>query len=155
MRPPKGRATTDPGPAVAELEHCRARRMHLDFYDPSGEVYGLPTYPYKMAPPGLATYRQLRKLGLRPGGQEIQAQVAWWHGGGTRNGRSCRLRRVAYLYRVDLALPVRPMTPAMWRSHCRAMLARMTCPSCGIVQSYCIPRSLGECNGCHDSARAA
>lgn len=48
--------------------------------------------------------------------------------------------RVAYLYRIDLALPVRPMTSRKWGALALAMLARQT--------SYCLPRSLGCCVLC-------
>ncbi len=44
-------------------------------YCPSGGKFGIPTYPWRYAPTGLATRRQLRALGLRPGGQEVAAQV--------------------------------------------------------------------------------
>jgi hypothetical protein len=44
-------------------------------FDPAGTRYGIPTYPWRYAPDGLATRRQLRARGLRPGGQPIAAQV--------------------------------------------------------------------------------
>jgi hypothetical protein len=44
-------------------------------YDPVGKRWGIPTYPWRWAPEGLATKRQLRALGLRPGGQEPVGQV--------------------------------------------------------------------------------
>lgn len=44
-------------------------------HDPTGAIYGLPSYPWRLAPEGLATRRQLRARGLRPGGQEAVAQV--------------------------------------------------------------------------------
>lgn len=46
-----------------------------DCFDPDGVRFGVPTYPWRLAPQGLATRRQLRALGLRPGGQEVAAQV--------------------------------------------------------------------------------
>lgn len=119
----------------------------MRFYDPTGERYGIPTYPRRLAPEGLATRRQLRARGLRPGGQEIAAQIMW---------RSRRGVRVAYLYRIDLARPVRPMTPGRWRAHHAMMRARRTCPVCQVTQPYVIPTSLGCCPGCADaSAHAA
>ncbi len=139
-----------PGSPVAELEQCRLRGIHVEFYDPAGTVHGIPTYPWRMAPAGLATMRQLRARGLRPGGQDIQAQVIWWHGGGGR-----RTRRVAYLYRVDLARPKRTASPSQMIAIGKAMTARMTCPSCGGWKPYCISRRLGECNDCAAAARAA
>ena len=47
--------------------HC-TQRHYIEFYDPDGSRYGLPTYPYRWAPKGLLTRRQLRANGLRPGG---------------------------------------------------------------------------------------
>ena len=44
-------------------------------YDPTGSQFGIPTYPWRFAPDGLATRRQLRARGLRPGGQAVAAQV--------------------------------------------------------------------------------
>lgn len=152
MRPPTRPYTTTPGPAVPELA---TRRGYTEFNDPQARHHPLPTYPYHLAPKGLATKRQLRKQGLSPRG-EIQAQIVWWHGGSrNRNGRLGRVRRTAYLYKIADAVPVREMTGPMWVSHHAMMAARMTCPTCNNIKPYCIPRSLGECNDCHDRARSA
>ncbi|AZQ73544.1 hypothetical protein EKH77_22075 [Streptomyces luteoverticillatus] len=112
------------------------------FYDPVGARYGIPTYPWRLAPEGLATRRQLRNRGLRPGGQPIAAQTLW------RSRRSSRGPRKAYLYRLDMARPVRPMTPAKHAALERAMAARRTCPVCRTDAGYCIPASLGMCVPC-------
>lgn len=56
--------------------------------------------------------------------------------------------RVAYLYRLELAQPVRPMTPARARALEAAMAARRTCRGCGVDRGYCIPTSLGMCPLC-------
>lgn len=105
------------------------------FYDPDGTRYGVPTWPWGMAPAGLATRTQLRERGLRPGGQEPAAQIRWR----TRSGRV----RTADLYLIEHAPPVRPMTPARWRALARAYLARCTCRTCDEVHEYCLPTSLG------------
>ena len=42
-----------------------------DFYDPHARRHPLPTFPYFYAPDGMATLRQLRAAGLRPGGQPV------------------------------------------------------------------------------------
>lgn len=63
-------------------------------------------------------------------------------------GRHRRPPLVAYLYRIDLAKPVRPMTSRKWGALALAMLARRTCPACRITYSYCIPTSLGTCVPC-------
>ncbi|WP_229840550.1 RRQRL motif-containing zinc-binding protein [Streptomyces roseolilacinus] len=100
----------------------------------------MPIYRWRLAPDGLATRRQLRAQGLRPGGQPVVAQV--------ERPRRRRGPLVAYLYRVDLALPVRPMTPGRTAALQRAMAARRTCPVCRRDAGYCIPRSLGMCVPC-------
>ncbi|MET9253723.1 RRQRL motif-containing zinc-binding protein [Streptomyces sp. NPDC003717] len=110
-------------------------------FDPSGARYGVPTYPWRFAPDGMATRRQLRAEGLRPGGQPIAAQVM-------RTNRRTGGDRVAYLYRLDLAKPVRPMTSRKWHALALAMLARRTCPACRVTYDYCIPTSLGMCVPC-------
>ncbi|WBP92063.1 RRQRL motif-containing zinc-binding protein [Kitasatospora cathayae] len=109
--------------------------------DPSGEHHGgLPTWPWRYADPGLHTRRQLRALGLRPGGQEPAAQVV------CRKGR-----RIAYLYRIDQALPVRPMTPGRAAALDRAMAARQTCPLCRTRYDACLPlKTLGSCVPCSE-----
>ena len=124
---------------AGHLDACRARSIWIDFYDPDGDRYGLPTYPWRCAPDGLLTIRQLRDKGLRPGGQDIAAQILW-----RRKGK----RRVAYLYRIDLALPKREATPAQLVAIGRALAARRTCRTCRTLKDYYIPRSTGECNDC-------
>ncbi|WP_019431912.1 RRQRL motif-containing zinc-binding protein [Streptomyces sp. AA0539] len=103
----------------------------------------LPVYPWRCAPDGLATYRQLRARGLRPGGQEPVGQIE-------RPRRRGRPPLTGLLYRIDLAVPVRPMTPGRWRAIEAALAARRTCPGCGVVRDYCIPISLGMCVPCAD-----
>jgi hypothetical protein len=117
--------------------------MSATFYDPTGARYGLPTYPYHFAPDGLATLRQLRRQGLRPGGQDIAAQILWRRG-----------KRVAYLYRVEAAKPKRVATPAQLVSIHKALQARRTCRTCGIERPYYIPRRWGECIDCHHGGAA-
>ncbi|QQC91391.1 RRQRL motif-containing zinc-binding protein [Streptomyces alfalfae] len=123
------------------------------FYDPTGARYGVPTFPWRMAPDGLATRRQLRTAGLRPGGQDVAAQVLWYSRRYWRKGTSPI--RVAYLYRVDLAKTVRPMTPAKWAALARANAARRICPECRTDAGYRIPTSLGMCVSCADAPRLA
>ncbi|MEU9359555.1 RRQRL motif-containing zinc-binding protein [Streptomyces sp. NPDC048301] len=107
----------------------------------------LPVYRWRLAPDGLATRRQLRALGLRPGGQDVVAEL--------QRPRRRRGPLVAYLYRIDQAKPVRPMTPARRAALAAAMRARRTCPNCRRDAGYCIPRSLGMCVPCSDSFTAA
>jgi rubredoxin len=124
---------------VPYLDNLRGKGIFTAYYDPDGQRYGLPTYPYHWAPDGLLTIRQLRAKGLRPGGQDIAAQILWRHR---------RQRRVAYLYREDKSKPKRQATPAQLAAIGKALQARRTCPTCGTEKDYCIPRSIGECNDC-------
>ncbi|MFF3927077.1 RRQRL motif-containing zinc-binding protein [Streptomyces hirsutus] len=100
----------------------------------------LPVYRWRLAPDGYATRRQLRAQGLRPGGQDVAAQL--------ERPRRRRGPLVAYLYRVDRAKPVRPMTPARWAALAAANAARRTCPACRRDAGYVIPASLGTCVPC-------
>ena len=122
---------------IPTLDGARSRGIYVQFYDPDGRRYGIPTYPYHWAPKHLYTTRQLRAQGLRPAGQSPAAQILWRRG-----------LRVAYLYRADLALPRRQPTPAQHAAIAKALRARRTCPACGTEKPYYIPRSLGECPDC-------
>ncbi|MFI6609718.1 RRQRL motif-containing zinc-binding protein [Streptomyces sp. NPDC050507] len=104
----------------------------------------LPEFRWRLAPDGYATRRQLRALGLRPGGQDVAAVL--------HRPRRRRAPLVAYLYRIDHAKPVRPMTPGRAAALAKAMRARRTCPNCRRDAGYCIPRSLGVCVPCADGA---
>ncbi|WP_338493354.1 RRQRL motif-containing zinc-binding protein [Streptomyces sp. SJL17-4] len=107
----------------------------------------LPVYRWRLAPEGLATFRQLRAMNLRPGGQPVVAQL--------ERPRRRKEPLVAFLYRVDLARPVRPMTPARWAALERANAARRVCPECGRDAGYRIPTSLGMCVPCADAPQLA
>ncbi|MBX7552303.1 hypothetical protein K1Y78_30920 [Streptomyces sp. tea 10] len=112
----------------------------------------LPVFRWRLASDGYATYRQLRARGLRPGGQPVAAQL--------ERPRRRRGPLVAYLYRVDLAKPVRPMTPAKWAALAKANAARRICPQCRTDAGYVVPPSLGMCTPCafpelSQSARSA
>lgn len=102
----------------------------------------IPVYRWRLAPDGLATRRQLRAAGLRPGGQDVVAQL--------ERPRRRRDPLVAFLYRLDLAKPVRPMTEARQAALARANAARRLCPACRADAGYVIPASLGMCVPCHD-----
>jgi len=126
---------------VAYLDSLRGKNIFTEFYDPDGQRFGVPTYPYHWAPDGLLTARQLRAKGLRPGGQDIAAQILWRHR---------KQRRVAYLYREELGEPKRRATTAQLTAIANALRAR---PTCGAEKPYYIPRSRGECNDCVDRWR--
>ncbi|MFD9357992.1 RRQRL motif-containing zinc-binding protein [Streptomyces sp. NPDC060031] len=117
--------------------------MSLTFarcFEPTGVLHGIPTFPWRLAPDGLATRRQLRALGLRPGGQDIAGQVL--------RPRFRRSPLIAFLYRVDRAKPVRPMTPAKTAALAKANTARRTCTQCRRDAGYVVPASLGMCVPC-------
>jgi hypothetical protein len=127
-------------------------RGYREFWDPAGERFGLPTWPWRMAPAGLATRRQLTAAGLRPAGQPPAGQVCWFS---RRRSPGHRPRtRFALLYRVELAAPRREATQAQLVALAKADSARRTCSSCGRVLGYVVPRSLGECLDCHDGRAA-
>lgn len=119
-------------------------RIRDRFYDPDGDRYGTPTYPWGMAPSHLLTRRQLTARGLRPGGEPVVAQILW---------RSRRYRapggiRAAYLYDSRHAMPKRTATPAQLEAIAKACAARRTCPRCHLDSGYTIPRDLGVCLDC-------
>ncbi|MFC4115062.1 MULTISPECIES: RRQRL motif-containing zinc-binding protein [Nonomuraea] len=126
-----------------------ASRVRARFWDPTGDRYGIPTYPWKMAPSHLRTLRQLTAEGLRPGGQGVQAQVLW-----------CSRRygapgvRTAYLYDVRFALPKRTATLRQRAALSKANAARRTCPECLTDVGYVLPRHLGTCLDCAEEIAA-
>jgi hypothetical protein len=69
-----------------------------------------------------------------------------WRRKGRRSNKCC----VAYLYRIELALPKRTATVAQLAAIAKALAARRTCPTCQAEKDYYIPLSLGECNDCAD-----
>lgn len=98
---------------------------------------GLPTFRWRSAPAGLATRRQLRACGLRPGRQDPAAQIKWRRG-----------RRWAALYRVELAVPCRVPTEAQRRALALALAARRQCAGCGRDVGYVVPRRTLRCVEC-------
>lgn len=113
--------------------------IRVEFYDPTGRRYGIPTFPYHYAPDGLVTRRQLRAQGLRPNGYDPVAQILWRHRKQIRN---------ALLYRRDLATAKRVPTPAQLAVIAKMLRARRTCRRCGQLCDYYIPRSTGACLTC-------
>lgn len=101
----------------------------------------LLVFGFRQAPAGLATKRQLRAMGKRPGGQDITAVIEWRHG-----------RRWAGLYRIDLARPVRPCTPNKRAALGKANAARRTCRSCHLDAGYYLPRSIRQCWPCYQAS---
>ena len=112
-----------------------------------GTHEGLPLLSRGIAPRNLlATYRQLRSMGLRPGGHDPVAVLYGSH------KASCA-KWFASLYLVATAVPVRPMTPAKWTAIAKANLAKRICPQCGRDRGYVIPKWTGYlCFPCYDPA---
>lgn len=118
--------------------------VDVDPTDPGGG--SIPVFRWRQAGrAGLATRRQLREMGLRPGGQEPAARIE------CRGGK-----RYAWLYRLDLAKPKFAMTLAKEAALDKAMAARQTCPGpCGRRYHHCLPlKTLGSCLECHDGTPA-
>ena len=92
----------------------------------------IPTYPWRLAPDGLATRRQLAAAGLRPGGSPVVAQLE-------RRRRPGREPLRAFLYEVAAAVPKRVPTEGNLRAVAAMLAARSTCRTCGDVFDYCLP----------------
>jgi len=105
----------------------------------------IPTYPWKLAPAGLATRRQLAAAGLRPGGSPVVAQLE-------RRRRRGRTPLLAYLYELGAAVPKREPTEGNLRAVAAMLAARRTCRTCGLVYEYCLPAGL-ICLACDNAAR--
>jgi hypothetical protein len=105
-----------------------------------------PIYRYGWAPPHLKTRRQLRAMGLCPGGHRPVAEIRWQK---PRPGRPIE-QRVAYLYDSTLARPKRVPSPGQLAALAKCMAVRSTCPKCGQVKDYCISHALGCCNTCYE-----
>lgn len=113
------------------------------FLDPTGERFGVPTFPWgwsRYFDADLRTKAQLRAEGLSIAGLEVAGQLKW------RSNRAGNVGgvRTASLYRRSLARPVRPLSPARERSLARAYLARCTCTGCGRLWDVCLPTSNGR-----------
>ncbi|MEV0146326.1 MULTISPECIES: RRQRL motif-containing zinc-binding protein [unclassified Nonomuraea] len=124
-------------------------RIRARFWDPTGSRYGIPTYPWQMAPAHLLTMRQLTARGLRPAGQGVQAQILW-----RSNRHGAPGVRAAYLYDVRFALPKRTPSPAQRAALAKANAARRTCPLCHRDAGYVLPRHLGTCLDCAQESAA-
>ncbi|GAB3119998.1 hypothetical protein GCM10027160_35100 [Streptomyces calidiresistens] len=109
----------------------------------------LPTHEWGEAPEGLVTRRQLRDMGLSPGGHGPVGDVRC---------RACRYRplrectRKALLYDVEKAVPKRVPTLAQEEALDKAMAARQTCVRRRVRQDYCVRLDTRMCAAC--TARA-
>jgi hypothetical protein len=107
-----------------------------------GTFEGLPLLSRGIAPKDtLATYRQLRHMGLRPGGADPVA-VLYFH--------SRKAMRMVYanLYLIANTKPVRPMTSAKRAAIEKACQAHRICPECNKDAGVYIRPSIGVCPDC-------
>jgi hypothetical protein len=114
-----------------------------------GFLDGLPVFGWNEAPADLLTRSQLRDAGLRPGGQDPVALLAF------RHFKPFRHETLAELFRVDLARERRTPTPAQRAAICRALRARRTCQTCGHVVDYYVPTSTRQCWDCWETENTA
>ncbi|WP_157106534.1 hypothetical protein [Nocardia arthritidis] len=89
--------------------------MSSRFHDPDGRRFGIPTWPWGLAPQHLRTRRQLAREGKSPSG-EYEAQVLRARGGS-------RGPLKAHLYDAESAVPKRVSTEAQLEA---LQLARWT-----------------------------
>ncbi|MFP8945215.1 RRQRL motif-containing zinc-binding protein [Streptomyces fenghuangensis] len=114
----------------------------------------LPEHDRGACPDHLVTRRQLRALGLSPGGHGPVA-VLRCKRCAYRPDQSCTHPSRAWLYDITLARPKRVPTLAQEWALDRAMAARQTCPTCRRRYFHALPlRTLGCCLECHDGTPA-
>ena len=95
---------------VPYLDNLRDQGIFAAFYDPDGQRYGTAHLPLPLGTRRPAHHPPAARQGLRPGGQDIAAQILWRHR---------KQRRVAYLYREDQAKPKRTPHPRSSRPSAR------------------------------------
>lgn len=111
-----------------------------------GQVDGLLAIPWGWADRSLlATRRQLRDMGLRPGGQSPVAVLVFQH---TIPG--CRSVEHADLFLIARAVPKRTATPAQRAAISKALAARRTCQLCGREQDHYLSTLSRLCVRCED-----
>lgn len=111
-----------------------------------GTVDGLPAIPWGWADTDtLATTRQLRTRGLRPGGRSPVAVLVFAHRQPQR-----RKAEAANLYLIADAAPKRTATPAQREAIAKALRARRTCQLCAREQDYYLSTISRLCVPCED-----
>lgn len=110
----------------------------------AGYREGLPYWGYRKAPAGLVTKKQLWALHLRRSrGQEPFGLLVF-------HKRGCG-EQVAPLFRLDQAIPSRPMS-ARWQDSIAAMgRAHRTCRRCGEKFECYVPTSTWKCWPCMEA----
>ena len=118
---------------VAYLDDLRGQNMFIEFYDPDGQRYGLPTYPWRLGPRWPADHppaARQRPAPWRPGHRRADPLAP----------PQAAPRRLP-LPRRARSKPKRQATSAQLAAIAKALQARRTCPTCGNEKPYCIPRS--------------
>ncbi len=117
----------------------------MRFYDPTGQRYGTPTWPWGMAPAHLATRAQIRLFGFRPVAGPVGQLM--WAGAPGRRPAGARVRTAALF---DLADTVQhtPPSPARLVQLAAARARRRVCPACTADVGYVLPAHLGLCLDC-------
>lgn len=111
-----------------------------------GTVDGLPAIPWGWADRELlATRRQLRAAGLRPGGRGPVAVLLFGH---RQEGRRAVER--AELFLIGDAASKRTATPGQREAVVKALRARRTCQLCGREQDYYLSTISRLCTRCED-----
>lgn len=109
---------------------------------------GLPLLRRGCAPRDLlATFRQLREQGLRPGGRDPDAVLLTKH---TPSGKA----NFSSLWLISKCVPVRPMTAAKRASIAKALEARRTCRECGEIGYIELPKAHRTCEACRVDVEA-
>ncbi|WP_191983889.1 RRQRL motif-containing zinc-binding protein [Amycolatopsis eburnea] len=111
-----------------------------------GTHEGLPLLKRNTAPRDvLATYRQLRARGLRPGGKDPVAVLITKHPASGKTNFSS-------LWQISECVPMRPMTPAKRASIAKATAARRVCRDCGEQGWKDLPVAFGRrCEACRSA----
>ena len=111
-----------------------------------GTRWGLPLLTWGWAPRRvLATVRQLRAQGLRPGGAEPVAVLQF------RHQLPARSTDWAWLYLIERAVPKRTASPAQLVAIDAALRARRTCTGpCGQLQDHYLSTTSRMCAPCED-----
>ncbi|MGD9482864.1 RRQRL motif-containing zinc-binding protein [Streptomyces sp. TRM70308] len=108
----------------------------------------LPEFDRGAVPERLVTRRQLRDMGLSPGGHGPVA-VLRCKACSYRPDQACIHPTRAWLYSLELTRPKRVPTLAQEQALDRAMAARSTCPQCRRRYYFCLPlRTQGVCDPC-------
>jgi hypothetical protein len=110
-----------------------------------GTFDGLPVLAWGWAPRELlATMRQLRKMGLRPGGADPVAALRFQH------RKPAKANDFALLYLITRAVPKRTATARQHVAIESALRARRTCRECRRVQDFYLSTISRMCSSCED-----